>query len=381
MSLKHGNIIIANLLGQQIIPEQSMEDSQIFDEEYYLEHNPDVKDAVIKGTFKTGKDHYIKYGKDEGRKVKFNIITDILRTNPTLLDHIDNYINPLTLKGYVAIPRVPEKKLNMVDVPLRFKPIQSIEYPEGNKIPFERYFEQYFVENRPETLRKYLPIMWTAYYVNYLYGTNEAAIKILQKYIDSLPKNEKYFTLVQYDDHILNNISGLDILVYASGNNKPGSYPIPLLSGPLCCSPFEMPAKDILYSFIGANTHPIREQLVNELNSEYVRFGSLPHNEYINELERSTFVLACRGYGVASFRMYEAMSVGAIPVYVSDSHLEPFNLPLSEYAVKIYPEQIKDIPLILASVDVLGMQDKVKNYFEKYFTYSSCADVIINTLL
>jgi hypothetical protein len=379
MLLKPGNMITTPF-DPNFTPEKPMEAPEVFDEQYYLEHNPDVKQAISTGTFPTGKYHYDMYGRAEGRKHKFNLRDEIESAHAALVTHVESYTDPLTLKGYIAPSRTPKKELNMVDVPLRFKPMQSIEYPEGNKIPFERYFEQYFIENRPETLRKFLPIHWTAYYVNYSYGTNEAAIKILQKYIDSLPKNEKYFTIIQYDDHILNDISSLDILVYASGSNKAGSYPIPLLSGPLCCSPFKMPGKDILYSFIGANTHPIRGQLINELNSEHVRFGSLPHDEYINELERSTFVLACRGYGVASFRMYEAMSVSAIPVYISDSYLEPFNLPM-EYAIKIYPEQIKDIPLILASVDVSMMQTKVKEYFENYFTYSSCADKIIQTLL
>jgi hypothetical protein len=52
----------------------------------------------------------------------------------------------------------------------------------------------------------------------------------LQRFIDKLPKEKKYYTIVQYDDGILNDISGLDIIVYSMGCKKPGYYPIPLLS-------------------------------------------------------------------------------------------------------------------------------------------------------
>lgn len=356
--------------------DEKVKEEIIFNEENYLIMYPDVARAVARGKFKTGYEHYLKYGKKEGRKFDLE---------GKLEDYIDkknpNWSNHLTLKGYVEKPRILNN-INIVEVPEEFKQIQSVEYPKGNKIPFERYFEQCFNEERPETFRKYLPIHWTSYYVNNKYGKDKKALKRLQDFIDTLDKNDKYFTILQYDDKILNNINDLDILVYSMGNNTNGYYPIPLISQPLCSSPFDNNySKYIEYSFVGANTHLIREQLVKELGeSEFLNLKSIDYNEYIMMLKHSVFAICPRGYGVTSFRMFEAMAFGTIPVYVSDKFWEPFNIPFTEYGIKITPDQIKDIPKILKTVDVKKMQQKVEEYFKKYFVYSSCFENIIKTL-
>jgi len=357
-----------------------------FKENDYLTMYPDVAKAVARGRFKTGYDHYLRYGKREGRKC--NLIDNISEladeVTPGLGVHLDSWSNTLTLKGYKEKPRITNK-LNMVDVPEEFKQVQNIEYPEGNKIPFERYFEKCFKEERPDTLRKYLPIHWTSYYVNNKYGADKGAIKKLQNFINTLPEDEQYFTLLQYDDGILNDVSKLDLLVYSMGCNKPGYYPTPLISQPLCCNPIKKHEKDLLYSFIGANTHPVRKQLEKELGNKKegrVTLGNTTYERYIENLKRSVFAICPRGYGITSFRLYEGMAFGCIPVYLSDDgYLEAFNIPFTEYGIKITSKQIKDIPEILKGVDVKTLQEKGEYYFKEFFVYSSCFNNIINTLL
>jgi len=43
-----------------------------FVEEDYLELNPDVKVALGKGLIKSGKEHYSRFGKNEGRRINKN---------------------------------------------------------------------------------------------------------------------------------------------------------------------------------------------------------------------------------------------------------------------------------------------------------------------
>jgi SAM-dependent methyltransferase len=357
----------------------SIEENVVFNEADYLLRYPDVKKAVLKGWFKNGYAHYVKYGRKEGRvfelKEKLDELVD--NVNPSWSDH-------LVLKGYVEKPDSTELlSINMIDVPEQFRQIQSVEYPEGNKLPFEQYFYKYFQDERPQTLRTYLPIFWTSYYVNNQYGGDKQALSMLREYINTLDKSVKYFTLVQYDDGILNDISGLDVLVYASGCIKAGYYPTPLLCQPLNSSPFQFVNKEILLSFIGAKTHPIRTRLVDELRESgwAASLDIVPYDEYLNILQRSTFALCPRGYGVTSFRLYESMAYGCIPVYISDKFIEPFNLPFDDYGIKITPDRIKYIPEILRLVDVEKMQKMVEIRFKEYFVYSSCAQQIINTLL
>jgi hypothetical protein len=266
-------------------------------------------------------------------------------------------------------------------VPLKYRPNQSVEYPVGNSCPFEKWFYQYHLEHNPKTFRTYLPIYWTAFYVNHQYGQDKKAIAELQKFIDKLDKSKKYFTICQYDDGILNSLDGLDIIVYASGCGKPGYYPIPLLSETMKVEPIDYSIKDIFMSFRGVNTHPIRQKMVDELSKHApISFDVVPWDQYINELKHSIFALCPRGYGVTSFRFYEAMQYGCVPVYVSNETWEAFNLPLTEYAVKIREDQINLIPDILGKVNPIEMRKKVEKYFSKYFTFETCAEGIVKTL-
>lgn len=357
-------------------------EQELFDQEYYFKLYPDVADAVRKGIFRNGYHHYMDFGRKEGRQANFKteMKYQLDKSNPVLGDH-------LILNGYEASPK---KKifLNMVNVPEEFRPVQNVEYPDGNKVPFERYFTDKFLETKPQTFRTYLPVHWTAYYVNAKYGTDKTAIKKLQKFIDSLPK-QKYFTIIQYDDGILNDISKHDILVYSMGCKKPGYYPLPLISQPLNNAPnlsvcnvpdSVIQNKDIFMSFSGANTHPIREELVKQTNDKYVVLRSLKMKEYYDILSRTIFALCPRGYGITSFRMFEAMHFNCIPVYISDDFWEPFNLPF-DYGIKLLPDQISMLPNILKQYDIPALQARVKEVYEKYFVYSQCFESIVQTVI
>ena len=66
------NKIIAGITGVQ------------FDEEYYLSEHPDVRNAVPK-PFSNGLEHYLKYGKNEGRKAKIGM--------EDYIDFLSNYVD------------------------------------------------------------------------------------------------------------------------------------------------------------------------------------------------------------------------------------------------------------------------------------------------
>ena len=348
-----------------------------FDESYYLKHYPDVADAVRNGQFISGLDHYEKYGRHEGR-----VVSEVNKNSIEVDSVVQNYSQHFMLGDhYENQDKAKIFYVNVEGVPSIFRPDMNIEYPEKNSLPFEKYFYKKYYELKPETFRTYLPIFWTAYYVNAKYGTDEGAMNKLQEFIDKLDKTKKYFSFCQYDDGILNDVSGIDLLVYASGSNRPEYYPAPLLCYPTNAQPFEMAEKDILFSFIGADTHTIRRQLVNQFPDK-CSFLPVSHDIYIDKLKKSIFAICPRGYGITSFRMFEAMSYGCIPIYVSDQFWEPFNIPFTQYGIKIRPEQIKDIPSICSQGAgyISQMQKKVEYYYTNYFVYSKAFDAIIKTL-
>lgn len=256
-------------------------------------------------------------------------------------------------------------------VPQQFQPAHPIKYPADNHIEFERWFHLNFrPRKKPE--RTYLPIYWTNYYCRNKYGECRVSISRLQTFLDSLPKG-KYFTIVQFDDGILNDLSGHDIRVY-SMSGRPMDYPLPLICQP---HPQFNERKQFLLNFIGRNTHPIREQVFNiKCPGSYI--SDKPHRlrDFCRILSASTFTLCPRGYGPSSFRIMESLQQGSIPVYISDRFVIPHAIPFSEYGVLIRPDQIKDIPSILKDIDPAS---KV-NPYKTHFTYEAVQQIIFNDL-
>lgn len=200
--------------------------------------------------------------------------------------------------------------------PIEFRVKQAHSYPEDNKHEFERWF---YDNTQPDEItgRIYLPIFWTAYWCNNGYGLKEKSRNSLQRFIDNLDRDKKYFTICQYDDGPIVDFKDLDIVVFGMSGGRI-DYPIPLL-----CQPhgYKFDCKrDIFVSFVGGDTHPIRKQLVEQFAGKkdcYVMIKKLPMKEYCNILARSVFALCPRGYGKSSFRIMEAIHYGAVPVYLS----------------------------------------------------------------
>jgi hypothetical protein len=96
-------------------------------------------------------------------------------------------------------------------------------------------------------------------------------------------------------------------------------------------------------------------------------------NELTNIMIRSKFALCPRGYGNTSFRMYEAMQLGAVPVYISDDFFLPWSdeLNWNEFCVIVDSKNLKDLPSILNNIpeeQINKMANKAKEVYSEYFT-------------
>lgn len=257
------------------------------------------------------------------------------------------------------------RKPNIESVPPQFQPPHPMRYPSDNNIEFERW---YFENFDPHIGRVYLPIFWTGYYCKNKYGKDHKAIRDLQLFIDGLDKTKKYYTIVQYDDGILNDISGLDIKVFSMSGK--GDYYLPLL-----CRPHRFQfkgRKDIFASFMGRITHPIRAEIAKiKEPGWHIETTSHRMEVFCGIVAKSIFTLCPRGYGPTSFRIMEAMQYGSIPVYISDTFVEPHGIDFNEYGVKVPSGDIQALPDILHAVDQKGRQDAVTYFYTKYFTYDT----------
>lgn len=262
--------------------------------------------------------------------------------------------------------------------PIEFRVKQNFSYPEDNKHEFERWF---YDNTQPDEItgRTYLPIFWTAYWCNNGYGFKEKSRNNLQRFVDSLDRDKKYFTICQYDDGPVVDFKDLDIVVFGMSGGRI-DYPIPLL-----CQPhgykFDC-QRDIFASFVGGDTHPIRKQLVEQFAGKkdcYVTMKKLPMKEYCNILARSTYALCPRGYGPSSFRIMEAIHFGAIPVYISDKFVQPYNIPFVDYGMCCLFDSKPNIYSFISMLcpDTIDRHTVNRQSIAPLFTYEGCKQKIL----
>jgi len=261
----------------------------------------------------------------------------------------------------------------------KFQPHIIPEYPKNNLLIFEEWFaENYKYCN---TDRELLPVFFTSYYVNNNYGNDLGARKELQDYLNSLDVNKKYFSVIQYDDAILDDVRHLDLLQF----NMSKTYDVPL---PLICQPHPYKfsgEKKYFASFVGGRTHPIRDGLEQFKNKEdwYVSYELHNIERYCEIMSQSIFTICPRGYGINSFRITEALQYGSIPVYVSDDFVNPFFVPFYEYGVTLHSKHINFLAEELerkSETEIAAYQDWGKQAYELYYTYDGCCKHIIAEL-
>lgn len=236
-------------------------------------------------------------------------------------------------------------------IPEIFRPVSKITYPQHTTgVALEERARLYFKTRKPQTDRNSLLINWTAYAINHEKDW-ETPYKYLQEFVNSLPRGEKYWTIVQHDDGPKVDFP-FDIKIFAAGGNPGDAIPIPLV-----CDPHTIPDtkdKDFLCTFIGnSNTHPIRRKIIESVwGKEKTWIGRKYGKEYAEYVSRSKFSLCPRGYGKTSFRLYEAIWLSSIPVYISDEFWIPYKdeLDWTQFSVMITEQEIPDIYDILQSI-------------------------------
>ena len=274
-------------------------------------------------------------------------------------------------------------------------------YPTYPPYHTGKYLEEYFFDFYQRNVdrfgkRQYIPVFWTNCYVNGVqegWGDKVDFIE-MQRELNRLDPNGSYFTVCQHDDAPM-HILPTNTFVFSAGGNVVGSntIPIPLICGRL--APQKKQEKEYLASFVGSTTHSIRNKMAESLRDHSdvyvstkgwdpkVKYDQV--EDFVSASTRSKFVLCPRGYGPSSFRLYEAMQLDAVPVYISDRFWLPWQHELNwnEFCVLITEDQIPDIHSILSSIDddtYEMMKRKIQEIYENYFTMEGMSAKIMQML-
>lgn len=124
-----------------------------------------------------------------------------------------------------------------------------------------------------------------------------------------------------------------------------------------------------LYSFVGnSGTSPIRKNILSlagpdsfilDTKHEMSKIKSSTNSEneqsmvaayrrqFADALYQSDYVLCPRGFGTSSFRIFEAMRCGRVPVIISDDWVEPAGPDWPAFSLRIAEKNVDTIPQVL----------------------------------
>ena len=244
----------------------------------------------------------------------------------------------------------------------------------------------------------YLPIFWTRWSLNNNYASSN--IDILKKEIDKLVfPPEKTFTLCQYADGPAVDL-GETIIFLASRKYKKG-YDIPLLCKPhqthesffegilKSINPFREKQfkKKYKASFRGRlNTHPLRAELYKEFKGSenlLINVKEISSKKFVKEILESEIILCPRGHGGNSFRFYEAMQLGVVPMLIGDIDTRPFKTQIDWDDCSFFlksTEEVKDTINDVTSDKLSDMSFKAKDTYDKKLAYGKWCNLLIEEL-
>ena len=262
--------------------------------------------------------------------------------------------------------------------------------PFKNGSYLEEYFYQKYSTDNPTTKRKYIPALWTNFQIETWFKNKKNEMqKELDKWVSLNPSENGYFTVVQYDDGVLLKLPK-NTIVYGACS---GDIQIPLIYEDNKftlehITPKKFNDKSILCSFVGCLTGNhikpnVREIMFNKLKNNKLYKLNCPggwtpkvtknnQDNFIKTTINSKFALAPRGYGRNSFRFYEVLKLGTIPIYLwNDIEWLPYKdkIDYNKLCISLHISNIDKLDDILLNITedqynkMLKYYEEIKNMF------------------
>ena len=196
--------------------------------------------------------------------------------------------------------------------------------------------------------------------------------------------------------------------IYVSGAGR-WARRLPLVGGPYPNLPnapeLANQAPDLLFSFLGARTHPVRAGILalehpRSIVEDTSALNCFPwvsdedpddrlrsaRTRYRAVVGRSKFVLCPRGHGPSSFRLYETLCAGRVPVVISDDWLAPPRVNWGGCVLRVPERDVQRLPQILEEYEtrwpimVTAGQAAVSEHFSSTRLWHHIAASITNLM-
>lgn len=206
--------------------------------------------------------------------------------------------------------------------------------------------------------------------------------------------NKKILTLHNDDFEPLNIPSESEGYIYTtainSNDRQTNCFPFPAFTGDFFDESYRYNLSRN-FGFCGAITHEIRYKILSQVyNSQLIskkfiiRKGfwapelskNTARQEYVKNIQDSTFILCMRGAGNFSYRFYETLMMGRIPIIIDTNQVFPFenHINYDTFSFRIRESEIVNIELILKNISnipddkIKMMQDRSREFWLEYMS-------------
>ena len=289
--------------------------------------------------------------------------------------------------------------MNVIDNKLFYCRNKDTYPPFKNGLYLEEFFFLFMRQNKINLKRKYIPALWTNFQIEpWLRFKIIEMQNSLDDWVKKNPSNDGYFVIVQHDNGVMLKLPP-KTLVFNGGNN--GHIPLPLIYQDTDNKLLKIPRKIFsekkhLCSFVGTLTHKLRTDMFKILKDKNnfllidsggwtIKVNKENQDCFIDITINSKFALAPRGYGRSSFRFFEIMQLGCIPVYIwDDIEWLPYK-DVIDYEKLCISINIKDINTLeekLLKIDEFTYNEMLNYYNQKkiFFNLNGMSNYIVKTI-
>lgn len=293
------------------------------------------------------------------------------------------------------------KKIYILDEVKEFVPdVCLLNYPPRNKnrgYSIEQDFLDFLkmsdmiTKNSNEADYFYIPIFWQRHCYNNNSYMNPKSLIPIMNYLNTLNVKNNTFTVSCIDGGPLGNINRIPMLnntlIYSACpiDNDLSHKNIrlaPLITSEHCISG---DSKKYLASFIGRlRTHNYRTLMLNNLK-QYDNIVILDgyNRDYSKIIEQSLVSLCPRGCGLSSFRFFESMQLGTVPILIAEEDVRPFKEYINWDKCSLFcktPEEIYYTICKFTSNELIEMGKYAKEIYYDKLNYKKWCNLVINDL-